>query len=540
MYKSYYFLNRYILDLKKKIVGCRIVSVFSQERERLVFHLTNEEDNYLEISATPSQPYILLRNKYYRAKKNTIDFFQELNNSVISDLLIASDDRVILINTSNGEVYFAIRGQQTNIIYNNRNNTEAFLKIKPEILARVKTDLLSKEYLNFFNSIDKDVIKDKSIDEIRKSMPFVGKEISDEVKLRGNPNLSDSETLIETLNHIKLEKPVLYMDKVTGSYSIGFDKMKIFSGLEKEYNNNLISAFNLFFAKKSYYDEKAAKLRLIRNYLEKELKRITAKLNNLKVVIDKGNNEEELNKIANLLLININKINQGDEKIELCDIYHTGKNIIVKLDSKLSPNQNVNRYFDKARDVKINYEKSINIYTETEKYFYKLKEIEEKFKNINEISELDEIMSELKIKASDEKKEKDDLNQKFKHYIIDGKYNVYVGKDSTNNDLLTTKFAKQNDFWFHARSVSGSHVVLRVENTKEAVPKGVLKKVAALAAFHSKAKTSGLAPVSFTLKKYVIKRKGMPVGQVSLTKEEVLLVKPEIPVNCEFIFSENA
>lgn len=540
MYKSYYFLNRYILDLKKKIVGRRIVSVFSQEKERLVIHLTNEEDNYLEISATPSQPYILLRNKYYRAKRNTIDFFQELNNSVISDLLIASDDRVILINTSNGEVYFAIRGQQTNIIYNNQNNTKAFLKIKPEILTRVKTDLLSKEYLNFFNSIDKDVIKDKSIDEIRKSMPFVGKEISDEVKLRENPNLSDSETLIEILNHIKLEKPVLYKDKVTGSYSIGFDKMKIFSGLDKEYNSDLISAFNLFFAKKSYYDEKATKQKLIRNYLEKELKRITAKLNNLKVVIDKGNNEEELNKIANLLLININKINQGDEKIELCDIYHTGENIIVNLDNKLSPNQNINRYFDKARDVKINYEKSINIYTETEKYFYKLKEIEEKFKNINEISELDEIMSELKIKASDEKKEKDDLNQKFKHYIIDGKYNVYVGKDSTNNDLLTTKFAKQNDFWFHARSVSGSHVVLRVENTKEAVPKGVLKKAAALAAYHSKAKTSALAPVSFTLKKYVIKRKGMPAGQVSLTKEEVLLVKPEIPINCEFIFSENA
>jgi len=72
---------------------------------------------------------------------------------------------------------------------------------------------------------------------------------------------------------------------------------------------------------------------------------------------------------------------------------------------------------------------------------------------------------------------------------------VYVGKDSKNNDLLTTRFAKQNDFWFHARSVSGSHVVLRVENTKEIIPKSVLKKVAALAAFHSKAKTAGVVPV---------------------------------------------
>ncbi|HQJ46614.1 MAG TPA: NFACT RNA binding domain-containing protein, partial [Ignavibacteriaceae bacterium] len=94
---------------------------------------------------------------------------------------------------------------------------------------------------------------------------------------------------------------------------------------------------------------------------------------------------------------------------------------------------------------------------------------------------------------------------------------------------LTTKFAKQNDLWFHARAVSGSHVILRVENKKEIIPKSVIKKAAGLAAFHSKAKTAGVVPVSFTYKKYVVKRKGMPFGQVSLLKEDILLVKPEIP-----------
>ena len=124
---------------------------------------------------------------------------------------------------------------------------------------------------------------------------------------------------------------------------------------------------------------------------------------------------------------------------------------------------------------------------------------------------------------------------KFKHYLIENKYHVYVGKDSQNNDLLTTKFAKQNDYWFHARSVSGSHVILRVENTKEAIPKNILKKIASLAAYHSKAKTAGIVPVSYTLKKYVVKRKGTPTGQVSLLKEEVLLVKPAIPLESEFL-----
>ncbi len=126
---------------------------------------------------------------------------------------------------------------------------------------------------------------------------------------------------------------------------------------------------------------------------------------------------------------------------------------------------------------------------------------------------------------------------KFKHYLLEDKYHVYVGKDSANNDLLTTKFAKQNDFWFHARSVSGSHVLLRVENSKDVIPKHILKKTASLAAFHSKAKTAGVVPVSYTYKKYVIKRKNMPIGQVSLLKENVLLVKPEIPEKCTYLES---
>ncbi|RPI74427.1 MAG: DUF814 domain-containing protein [Ignavibacteriales bacterium] len=143
-------------------------------------------------------------------------------------------------------------------------------------------------------------------------------------------------------------------------------------------------------------------------------------------------------------------------------------------------------------------------------------------------------MKELKLNREEKKKQGDDLKSKFKHYVILDKYNVYVGKDSKNNDLLTMKFAKPNDYWFHARSVSGSHVVLKNENPKEGIPKNILKITASLAAYHSKAKTSGMAPVSYTQKKYVTKRKGMETGKVALTKEEVLIVRPEIPKECKY------
>ena len=172
------------------------------------------------------------------------------------------------------------------------------------------------------------------------------------------------------------------------------------------------------------------------------------------------------------------------------------------------------------------------------KLYSELKRIDEKFIYSKSPEDYNSIMKELNIKQDENIKPQDELKAKFKHYLIQNKYHVYVGKDSKNNDLLTLKFAKQNDYWFHARGLSGSHVVLKNENLKEGIPKNILKAAASLAAYHSKAKTAGMAPVSYTQKKYVTKKKGMEPGKVALLKEEVLIVKPEVPLDCEYISSE--
>jgi len=534
MYKSYYFLNRYIIELRQKLINHKVKEIFSQEKDKLIFHLYGDKEIYLEISVNPGDPFINVKDKFNRARKNTVNFFPQLIGSVIKNVLIASDDRIVLISTNQGEIYFAIRGQFTNIFFISDKIIEPFKKEEAEQLNKFLEEFSEKKYLCSFNSINEEELRGKTLEEIRKEFPFIGKDIVNEVKLRLDNDEETDKSLYEVLNVIEHEKPVLYTDLTSGNIQIGFDKLKIFAGMEKEYFNDLITAFNSYLSKKYYVNSQLSKQKIIQSFLDKELKKVINKLNNLQSVIIKGSNETELNKFANLLLININKIKVGADSIELNDIYEKKNKITIPLDPRLSPNQNVKKYFDKARDSRINYEKAIKLKSEAQKYFDKLKLVEKKLLNAQSLNDLETIMDELKLKTEKIEKTKDDFTSKFKHYIIEKKYNVYVGKDSANNDLLTTKFAKQNDFWFHARSVSGSHVVLRVENVKEAVPKSILKKTASLAAYHSKAKTAGVVPVSYTLKKYVIKRKGMPIGQVSLTKENVLLVKPEIPSGCEY------
>lgn len=537
MYKNYYYLNRLTLELKSILVGKQILNIFSQEKDKLIIQTDNNEV-WIEISANHSEPYINIRNRFSRAKKNTVEIFGELNNSIINDVQIANDDRIIRITTNRGDLFFAIRGKYTNVYLIVDESIQSFKNEESEILTQQQTEINSKSYISSFNFLNINQILNLDISEIRKNYRFVGGEIENEVKARKTDNKSDAEIFLSVIKNILDENPVVFIDEISNNVQIGFSTFKIYSDFKMELFDNIITAFNHFLIKKYQLQEKLNKLKIINSFLDKELKRLTSKLNNLLVVIEKGSLEIINNRIANLLLINLNNINNQNSEIELEDIYDTenpNNKIKIKINTALSIQKNANKYFESARDSKLNYEKSNKLYADSKIQFDKMKSYQNRLSEITSLEDLGKIMKELNIKDENSQKSNSEITIKFKHYLIEQKYHVFVGKDSQNNDLLTTKFAKQNDFWFHARSVSGSHVVLRVDNTKEAIPKSVLKKTASLAAYHSKAKTSGLVPVTYTLKKYVVKRKGMPIGQVSLLKEEVLLVKPEIPETAEYL-----
>lgn len=113
-------------------------------------------------------------------------------------------------------------------------------------------------------------------------------------------------------------------------------------------------------------------------------------------------------------------------------------------------------------------------------------------------------------------------------YTISGGWTVLAGKTDADNDYLSLKMAKPNDYWFHVRGMPGSHVVLRGKKGEEP-GKSVLKEAAAIAAYHSKAKNGGVTPVSCTQAKYVTKPGGAKPGTVNIRKESVFKVRPGIP-----------
>jgi predicted ribosome quality control (RQC) complex YloA/Tae2 family protein len=109
---------------------------------------------------------------------------------------------------------------------------------------------------------------------------------------------------------------------------------------------------------------------------------------------------------------------------------------------------------------------------------------------------------------------------------VDG-FEILVGRSARDNDELTFRIARPRDYWLHAAGHAGSHVVVRVPEDSDDVPRTVLDQAAAWAAWHSKARNArGKVDVHVCRAADVRKPRGAAPGSVELRRYETLRVYP--------------
>lgn len=118
--------------------------------------------------------------------------------------------------------------------------------------------------------------------------------------------------------------------------------------------------------------------------------------------------------------------------------------------------------------------------------------------------------------------------RRFRRYELPDGWIVVVGRTDRDNDELSLRFRSPKDLWFHVAGMPGSHVLLLHDDSREPDP-ATVKRAAAIAAWHSRARNARRARVHVTLAGNVRKAKGAPAGEVSIRRERGLDVIPGLP-----------
>ncbi len=217
--------------------------------------------------------------------------------------------------------------------------------------------------------------------------------------------------------------------------------------------------------------------------------------------------------------------------------YYTNEEITIPLEETLSPMENAKKYFEKYNKLKRTHE-ALSVYIkETKEALDYMESVRLSLDLALTEDDLNAIKEELiesgylrrhLDKNSKKKPQKVKLKHTPLHYLSSNGYHLYVGKNNLQNDELTFHFATGSDWWFHAKGIPGSHVILKNPDINTEIPDRTYEEAAALAAYYSKGRDNDKVEIDYVEKKQVKKPAGGKPGFVVYYTNYSMMATPDI------------
>ena len=222
-----------------------------------------------------------------------------------------------------------------------------------------------------------------------------------------------------------------------------------------------------------------------------------------------------------------------EDKVLRCTSYYDGSELSIPIDPTKTPAENANKYFDRYNKLKRTFEAVTVQIEETQMQIDHLETILTALDIARQEEDLQLIKQELidsgYMKSHAGKKNKNSKampKSKPLHFRSSDGYDMYVGKNNYQNDMLTFKTATGNDWWFHVKQAPGSHVIVQCNN--EEPPIRTFEEAASLAAHFSQKASSDKVEIDYTQKKNVKKPNGSKPGFVVYYTNYSMVVSPDI------------
>lgn len=210
--------------------------------------------------------------------------------------------------------------------------------------------------------------------------------------------------------------------------------------------------------------------------------------------------------------------------------YYTNEMITIPLDPLLSASENAKKYFDKYSKLKRTYEALSTLTAQVKEEIDHLESIQAALDLALLEEDLAQIKDEMIVSGYIHRRSGNTKKIKFTskpfHYLSSDGFHIYVGKNNYQNDELTFQLASGNDWWFHAKGIPGSHVVVKTEGNE--LPDSTFEDAARLAAFYSKGRGQDKVEIDYTEKRNVKKPAGGKPGFVIYHTNYSMMIDTDI------------
>lgn len=488
--------------LRKHLVGGTIKNIYQHKMDRVVCF---EIENLNELKELSKKLLII----EIMGKHSNIILVDKESNKIIDAIKHIDSRQSSIREVFPNKDYFFVKDEKENILDEN-------YKLPSEILKNSEPISMKKffytNYLGFSPIISYELLHNSNVDSDVNSA-----NLNDEDIKRIDENFVKIVENIKDKNYY----PIFIKDEMNNNKDFYCFDLNLYE--KKESVDSLSKLVESFYHNNSLRDRINQKASGFKKILNTKLNRLTNKYLAMNDELLNNQSKEDLKIFADLLSINIYKIEKGMKKISVENIYDNMKEVEISLDEKKSPRENIEAYYKKYKKLKTADEIIKAELPKIEEEMKYIKQILETIEIITELNELSEIEEELislgYVRKSKKNKQK---LEKSKPYIFetDSGALIYVGKNNLQNENLTLKFANKNDIFFHAQDVPGSHVILRGANLSE----DDYKIAGFLAGYYSYFKNEGYANVDYTEKKHIRKAKGTGLGMVYYDNYKTLFI----------------
>lgn len=550
-------------ELDRKILEGRILKIAQPERDELILTVRKEGAQHrLLISVNPSLPIMYLTDKNVVSPLQAPAFCMLLRRRIQNGRIVRIEqpslERILHFHIEHynemGDLCVSfltveLMGKHSNIIFRDEEKIIDSIKHISAAVSSVREVLPGREYFIPFAGEKSDPLRTDREEFLRlcKAAPAaqtltkflygsytgISPVLSEEILYRSGIDASrpvssiseeEGEHIFRAFDDVmrqirdgEFSPNIVYENDVPAFY--GPFRFSIYKDQPTEDYESVSALLLDYYAKKKVYTDmrqKTADLRqIVQTLLHKDYKKYDLQLKQLKDTEKK----DKFQLYGELITAYGYSVSAGSTSMK-AENYHTGEEITIPLDPTLSPIDNGKKYFEKYAKLKRTAEALNEILVQTKAEIDHLESISASLDTLQDEADAAELKKEMidagyirhKGRFDPKKASGKAIRSAPLHYVSSDGFDIYVGKNNYQNEYITFKLADGGDWWFHAKKLPGSHVIVKTGGQE--LPDRTFEEAASLAAHFSKAEGAPKVEIDYVQRKHLKKPAGGAPGFV--------------------------